>query len=245
MVDVTSKADLIIDLGMHVAQDTEFYLRKGFRVVAVEANPELVRAAKARLQPYVTSGQLVVLNVGIAAHNGLSTFYIDPVYSEWSSFDQELGSRSGEGATVVVATASLADVLREFGCPHYLKVDIEGHDLLTLEQLEGTACRPTYVSVENGHPPMLEALVRMGYDAFKFINQATVPEMTLPRPAREGRDIAHAFPFGATGPFGEETPGDWLPAEEVETRIRAYWGIPDRDANIHGWFDLHARHNSR
>jgi hypothetical protein len=31
--------DLIYDLGMHRGGDTQFYLEKGFRVVAVEANP--------------------------------------------------------------------------------------------------------------------------------------------------------------------------------------------------------------
>ena len=29
--------DLIFDIGMHIGQDTEVYLKKGFRVVAVEA----------------------------------------------------------------------------------------------------------------------------------------------------------------------------------------------------------------
>lgn len=36
---------LIIDVGMHTGRDTEFYLKKGFNVVAIEANPELVKKA--------------------------------------------------------------------------------------------------------------------------------------------------------------------------------------------------------
>ena len=40
-------ADLIYDVGMHNGADTAFYLAKGFRVVAVEANPELVQASTA------------------------------------------------------------------------------------------------------------------------------------------------------------------------------------------------------
>lgn len=32
--------DLIYDIGLHQGQDTDFYLRKGFRVIAFEANPE-------------------------------------------------------------------------------------------------------------------------------------------------------------------------------------------------------------
>ncbi len=151
-------------------------------------------------------------------------------------------AHSGEGRKVAVPTVVLGDVLREFGCPHYLKIDIEGHDLLALRQLEESGCRPSFVSVENGEPPMLETLVRMGYAGFKFINQATVPKLRLPLRAREGRRIGHRFPFGATGPFGEETPGTWRSAEDIECEIRAYWERPGRDAAVHGWYDLHARH---
>ena len=32
---------IIFDIGMHCGEDTDFYLKKGFTVVGVEANPEL------------------------------------------------------------------------------------------------------------------------------------------------------------------------------------------------------------
>ena len=35
LVDTPKYDDLIYDVGMHQAEDTEFYLHKGFRVVAV------------------------------------------------------------------------------------------------------------------------------------------------------------------------------------------------------------------
>ena len=34
--------NLIYDVGLHLGEDTEYYLKKGFRVIAFEANPELV-----------------------------------------------------------------------------------------------------------------------------------------------------------------------------------------------------------
>ena len=49
-------ADLIYDLGMHVGQDTEFYLKKGFRVVAVEANPILAELGASRFQSEIDVG---------------------------------------------------------------------------------------------------------------------------------------------------------------------------------------------
>ena len=53
---------LIFDIGMHVGQDTAFYLAKGFRVIAVEANPLLVRDAEKHFKNQIETGQLTILN---------------------------------------------------------------------------------------------------------------------------------------------------------------------------------------
>jgi hypothetical protein len=41
--------ELIYDIGMHEGEDSKFYLLKGFRVVAVEADCALCEGAAARL----------------------------------------------------------------------------------------------------------------------------------------------------------------------------------------------------
>src|SRR5262245_43578507 len=55
-------ADLIYDVGMEDGTDTGFYLKKGFRVVAVEADPELASRARERFSDEIAAGRLVVLN---------------------------------------------------------------------------------------------------------------------------------------------------------------------------------------
>ena len=45
LLDTPKHADLIYDVGMHRGEDTAFYLRKGFRVVAVEADQNSRRGA--------------------------------------------------------------------------------------------------------------------------------------------------------------------------------------------------------
>src|SRR5918911_1707382 len=59
--------DLIFDLGANQGEDSEFYLAKGFRVVAVEANPLLYAGLRERLAEPIARGQLVLLNLGIWA----------------------------------------------------------------------------------------------------------------------------------------------------------------------------------
>jgi FkbM family methyltransferase len=41
---------LIYDVGMHNGDDTAYYLRRGFRVIAIEPNPALVATAAERFR---------------------------------------------------------------------------------------------------------------------------------------------------------------------------------------------------
>jgi hypothetical protein len=41
--------NLIFDVGMHKDEDADFYLKKGFPVIGVEANPEPARSVRAAL----------------------------------------------------------------------------------------------------------------------------------------------------------------------------------------------------
>lgn len=234
-------ARTIFDIGMHIGQDTAFYLAKGFRVVAIEANPMLVRDAELRFRNEILAGRLTILNVGIGDKEGIFPFYVNAKYSEWSSFEKEVGSREGCKEVIDIRMIPFEHVLTHYGTPYYLKIDIEGHDFMVLQRLALTDARPKYLSVENGWPFMLDHLVTLGYSGFKFINQANVQSMKCPSPAREGNDIAWNFPWSSSGPFGEDTEGEWKSAQDILIDIKAYWDNPGRDANVHGWYDLHAR----
>src|SRR5712671_3651984 len=87
--------DLIIDVGAHNGDDTAHYLQRGFRVVAIEANPALARAVTARFREQVASGTLAVLNVGISAAPGRQPFWVSEDNSVLSSFDRHLVERHG------------------------------------------------------------------------------------------------------------------------------------------------------
>ena len=50
--------DLIYDIGMHKGEDTDFYLRKGFSVVAIEANPDLCKECTQKFRRARDSGRL-------------------------------------------------------------------------------------------------------------------------------------------------------------------------------------------
>ena len=47
--------------GMHKGEDTALYLCKGFRVIGIEADPELVEICRKRFINEINSGQLKII----------------------------------------------------------------------------------------------------------------------------------------------------------------------------------------
>jgi len=224
-------ANLIIDVGMHDGSDTAFYLAKGFEVAAVEANPQLVDAANERFAREIASGQLRVLPVAIAERAGTQPFAIADEMSIWSSLSPEFIKRNetAAGTTyryVDVRTRPFESILEEIGVPHYLKIDIEGADMLCVRALKRMTERPDFVSIESSvssHHATFEAvfdelaeLWSLGYRRFAYVNQRDHPKRTEPDPAREGNRAGTEFTTNHTGLFGEELPVAW------ETASRAF-----------------------
>ncbi len=235
--------NLIFDVGMHIGQDTEFYLKKGFDVVAIEANPVLVKQAQEKFATYINRGQLKILEIGIADVDGELPFYVNETYSEWSSLTKwfENHEYAKKFHEIKVKCTTIDKVIEEFGVPYYLKVDIEASDTHVINRLHLLKAKPKYVSVENGYRTMLDGLQTAGYDKFKFINQAKVTEMKCPFPPLEGTFVDQQFISGASGPFGEETVGEWKDYDAIALEINAYWNKPDLNPVNDGWFDLHAK----
>jgi FkbM family methyltransferase len=233
---------VIFDIGMHVGQDTDFYLAKGFRVVAVEADPVLASAAATRFSHAIAAGRLTVLNVGIAETRGQMPFFVNREVSEWSSFDQAIASRGFPVSEIIVDTITIDDLVKRCGVPYYAKIDIEADTHRCVCGFLRQTVKPSFLSYENPKPEPFELLVQAGYTRFKIINQFKVPEYKCPVPAREGEQIDYEFQPGSSGPFGEETPGEWMMIEqcrgiieEVERRR-----VADLEAGKPDWFDMHA-----
>lgn len=217
--------DLIYDVGMHNGDDTAFYLARGFRVVAIEADPSLAAAGRERFRDAIRRGALTVLNVAVAPHDGEAEFWICDRIPEWNSFDRSIASRDGQSHhRIVVPTRRFGSVLREHGVPYYLKIDIEGSDLLCLADFSAGEL-PRYVSVESeclgasaagGAPEGLRSLAvlhDLGYCRFKLIDQVTFtphsdrPSLTRPLD-RFGRQVLMSRCAGAVP--GVSRLGRWL-----------------------------------
>jgi FkbM family methyltransferase len=221
--------DLIYDVGFHRGEDTEFYLAKGFKVVAIEAHPALYQAGLQKFTHAIESGRLVLLNVAVAETSGPISFF-ESDNDVWGSIRRDTAQRNerlGAGwREITVEGMQFGEILRQFGIPYYMKVDIEGADLLCLKALAELDDRPQYISVEaevdalSGIRQEIAALRSLGYVKFKIVRQGHVPLQSCPFPAREGQFVEHKFPYGSSGMFGEEAPGQWLSGDQAVERYR-------------------------
>jgi len=231
--------DLVIDVGAHKGADSEFYLRKGFRVVAIEANPSHARAIRARLAEYLRTGQLTLLEVGILDREGEIDFYSNLDNDEWSSFDRTAGTRQGTKYDVLkIPCVTFDRVLREYGVPYYLKLDIEGAERYVFDALARHRAAPAFLSTEATSIDYLAFMRVLGYDAFQLVQQGRHWQTQLPNPAREGAYIDWQFPDFTTGPFGAELPDAWHSYRYAAFEFLSL--IYSRRLRSGEWYDFHA-----
>jgi hypothetical protein len=50
---------------------------------------------------------------------------------------------------ITVKSSKFETILQEFGIPHYLKIDIEGADLLCVKALQHFDSKPQFISIES------------------------------------------------------------------------------------------------
>ena len=174
--------DLIYDVGMNNGDDVAYYLRSGFRVVAIEADPTLCDMASVRFKNELKSRKLTILNIGIASSPGVLDFWICETASEWNSFDSRIASRDGlPHHRIQIPCQSFDWVLNNYGTPYYCKVDIEGNDSLCVEALRPGGDLPKYISVELGEiDSAIDQFEALGYTRYKCISQFYFLPFQLP-----------------------------------------------------------------
>jgi FkbM family methyltransferase len=261
------QSDLIFDVGMHVGEDTEFYLKKGFRVVAIEADPAHAERGARRFAAEIADGRLTLVDKAIARAPGRVSFYRShhntswgTIFETWAARNKALGDKTAE--RIEVEATTMGAIFEAYGVPYFMKIDVEGADVLCLEALRDSPVKPKYLSIESnkislsGLRDEFRILRELGYERFKVVPQHLVPRQRPPSPSREGRYVDHSFCIGASGLFGEEAPGRWLdaraayraylpiflryrivgdnPVSRLGKRVAARLGLSD------GWYDTHA-----
>ena len=231
---------LIVDIGMSDGNDTQFYLRKGFRVVGVEADPVVFEALRTRFAGAIANGRLTILHRVAQDLPGQTVeFWRDEQYQIWSS---TLPNSSSPVTRFEVQSIDWGGIVEIGGAPpHYCKMDIEGDEKVVLRSMLGSTALPTFISVEALSFEPIEMLFLIGYRRFKLVNQTILQTFELPYPPREGQYVPDPDWANTSGPFGEELMGDrWLDFKEVGVAYDMIQRLNSYRTALHAWFDCHA-----
>jgi FkbM family methyltransferase len=226
---------IIYDFGCNNGDDIPYYLLKSDLVVAVEANPVLAEHVTRRFHNEIIARRLVVLNCVLSdtiqpfpvpfyihRHEHVRSQYLRPPENELRDFD-----------AIAVMSRKPSDIIREFGEPHYVKIDVEGYDHVVLREVFSAGIRPRFISAESHHIEVFASIVSLGgYKAFKLVDGPGVGVRygDCVINTRHGQQ-RYSFPTHSAGPFGEDISGPWIAADNF-FKLLAMVGL--------GWKDVHA-----
>ena len=138
---------LIFDVGANRGQRTRVFRKLGARVVAIEPDESNRALLARRFGPGGPGFPVVIVGKAVSDAEGSATLWVhepgsglnslSPKWVETLATDQvRFGRRLEFGERQDVATTTLQALIREFGNPHYIKVDVEGHEAAVLRGLK-------------------------------------------------------------------------------------------------------------
>jgi FkbM family methyltransferase len=246
---------LIYDIGAHNGSDTEFYLKKGFKVIAIEPNPHSCKDIIKRLASYLASEQLILREYAVSDENELS-LWIHKNHTDWASVNPNWNSKyPDEIEEILVDGCSIETHYHMYGRPYYCKIDIEGQDAMCIRQFKGLAL-PDYMSAElltmnnitdgTENPlDVIQAFLEIGYTKFQIVDQGKNHLTKCPNPPLEGEYVDYKFNGYCSGLFGKELPDKWIGVEDILLQyIHYFYGKPNccgASLDQGSWYDLHCK----
>lgn len=261
--------NLIFDIGFHKCEDLDFYLSKGYKVVAIDADKENIDNAVNKYSREIRVGDLILVNVAITESDNSKVLFNKSEFSAWSSIKTNIANRKDISYSVIeVNGMKLSSLFKEYGMPAYCKIDIEGYDIVALTSLCELEKVPQFISVETeciGEKEVIDEatslatlleLKKVGYKSFKLIEQITLSTLQLgevfythdfielDKRKKFEELLNYKFPWGSSGPFGEDLMGKWIDFEEAQKTLlwhrNQYFQMP-KAKNYGFWCDWHAR----
>ncbi len=224
--------EVIYDLGMNNGDDIEYYLKKGLKVVGIEANPSLVESCKERFEEAINNKRLVLENVAVAVGESSPSieFYVHKSSHVSSTLVRPDDIENYD--LIHVSHKSIEEIIKAHGKPYYLKVDIEHYDAEILKDLLRTKHRPRFISAESHDLNVFAALCLLDYEYFNLVNGNSVStHYSDANIQTSSGSECYSFPAHSAGPFGEDISTPWM-KKEVFMAFLAQQGF--------GWKDVHA-----
>jgi FkbM family methyltransferase len=226
---------VIYDFGANNGDDLPYYLQKGDRVVAVEANPLLASEIEQRFAREIAERRLLVENCVVTDEDAAENvpFYLHKYNFQLSQFPRPTKSNIANFQEVLLPSKSVSNLVATHGDPFYIKIDLEHYDEVILRRLFQQNIRPPFISVESHSIEVFCTLVSLGkYNSFNIVDGNSVAERYKCRTINSNvGQTAYSFPHRSSGPFGDDIDGPWWTASQF-FYLLAFERL--------GWKDIHA-----
>jgi FkbM family methyltransferase len=132
--DLIQPGDLVFDIGAHVGDHVAAFRRLGARMIAAEPQPALARVLKLL---YGRDRDVAIKQAAVGRAVGTTNLMINVDNPTISTASQPFmraaqGARGWEGETwsksISVRVITLDALIREFGWPAFVKIDVEGFE---------------------------------------------------------------------------------------------------------------------
>ena len=207
---------IIYDLGSNNGDNIPYYLMRSDSVVAIEANSKLCKDVKERFKNEILDGRLFVENcIVVADNNKLKSnreFYIQKDAHVLSQYPRPSEEILKYFKKTKVKAKNLISLIKKYGEPYYVKVDVENYDYEIISSLFENKIFPKYLSVECYNKKIYEKIMNNAfYNAYKLVCGSNVNKQYGKRSYLNKQEkVSYSFPIHSAGPFGNDIDGKWL-----------------------------------
>lgn len=225
---------IIYDFGANNGDNIPYYSLKADLIIAVEANPELCLIIENNYKDLIKEKRLVVENCILTANKSSinENFYLHKERHLLSQFPTPNISNEKQFKKITVCSKRVIDLIKKYGDPYYIKIDLENYDDIILEELFINKIIPNYISAESNNIKTLSLMVACGkYDSFKLVNGSNVHIIYKNQKIETLNGYQdYSFPIYSAGPFGNDINGPWISPENF------FYFLANENL---GWKDIH------
>jgi FkbM family methyltransferase len=168
---------IAFDIGANMGQTIDALLNNYDKIIAFEPNPSLAMGLRNRYD----NSKVIVEELGVSDKNEVKTFNISNSHvvstfsNDWITNSRFTGVYNWD-TTIQVNTITLDDIIKKYGIPYFIKVDVEGYEYEVFQGLT-LLLEETYFAFEWAEEQYerinntVDYLKKLGYNNFAYTYQ--------------------------------------------------------------------------